>query len=112
MTPFGYFWGYAQLMNHNKIDEIGLQIQFPNTSENKDLKVFVKANPSYSDRFNWFLDGLGLNFQAIYLVLFHPELFNGKGNIATYYCAACVMFGFTQIAVAIFPKMNWNKKIY
>ncbi len=108
LTPLGYILSLFSLLNANETNEFGVKIYFPKTSR-ESLSITVVQNPTFVNRMNWFGNGIILLTQSFIAV--SNDLPSTIGKVGTYYIVMCFIFGFVQLLIAIWPNIDWNKKL-
>ena len=105
-TPIGYILSYLFLIRGNKTPGISVILD-----SHSPIKATIKTNPSFNERFNWFVNGLILSAQAIIITRETASNIGGN-NVSGSYAFAAFIFGLVSFISAIFPNINWNKHIF
>lgn len=100
LTPLGYFLSLTKLMDPKYSQGVFVQID-----EKKPMYVFVKANPTVSDRFHWFTNGVALTWQSYWVATRFYDI-----EIVAGYAVFAIIFGIVNIVTAIFPRFPWNSQ--
>lgn len=110
-TPFGYALSLLNILKEN--EQFGVRLNFPK-EKGKSVTVSIVPNPTPYMRLSWFINGMGILFQT-FLGLVAAYNFdwlnNNSDGTLVGFVAMSAAFGVTQIFTAMFPHVDWNRRI-
>jgi len=86
------------MLNNNYVNAINL-----NLSGQSPISAKATKAPKLSTRFNWFLNGTLLLFQAFYVLTHYAS-----NSILGAYSILAIIFGLVCTISSIYPKISWN----
>ena len=103
-TPIGYILDLISLDEGKRTPGIYLKIP-----RNEPMMAYIKPNPTGRERVEWFINGLLLLLQSVYILNQRPIRYhNLVDELAFSYALMAFIFGFVSLVVAVFPNFPLN----
>jgi hypothetical protein len=101
LTPIGYLMKLFNILSGEVTPGVYLSLE-----TDEPIEAVIKKNPQVHDRIQWFINGVVLLIQSIYV--FSIDIFDEIGGS---YAWIAFLYATINIISALFPKLDWNKKL-
>ena len=102
LTPFGYLLSSYSLIQGKRTPGIFISLE-----SYSPIRAFTKEKPTFRERTGWFINGIILLIEGIFV-----QFYEIAGDIGGGFAFLAFIFGLVSLVSAIFPRAPWNRKIF